>query len=120
MAKDLQIIFLLDFYGDILSPKQKDFLTLYYDEDLSLSEIAENEGITRQGVRDAIKRAEAQLIETEEKLGLVKRFDDFKKSVDEISECAEKISRENLKCGLSKEISELTVKIRNIASQITE
>ena len=65
MAKNLEISFLLDFYGEMLTKKQHDFLIYYYDEDLSLSEIAENEGITRQGVRDAIKRAENQLFDME-------------------------------------------------------
>ena len=59
MAKDLQITMLFDIYGDMLTQKQRDFITYYYDDDLSLSEIAQNEGITRQGVRDSIKRAEA-------------------------------------------------------------
>ena len=63
MAKNLEIAVLLDLYGDMLTEKQRDFLGYYYNDDLSLSEIAENEGITRQGVRDAIKRAEAQLFD---------------------------------------------------------
>ena len=67
MAKNLEVSFLLDFYGEMLTKKQHDFLVYYYDEDLSLSEIAENEGITRQGVRDAIKRAENQLFDIIEK-----------------------------------------------------
>ena len=63
MAKNLEIALLFDFYGDMLTDKQRDVVELYYDNDLSLSEIAENEGITRQGVRDSIKRAEAQLLD---------------------------------------------------------
>jgi len=51
MAKNLQIAVLLDYYGELLTEKQRDFISLYYDEDLSLAEIAENEGITRQGKR---------------------------------------------------------------------
>lgn len=58
MANNVEITILLDFYGDMLTAKQRDFINLYYNDDLSLAEIAENEGITRQGVRDAIKRAE--------------------------------------------------------------
>ena len=54
MAKNLEIAVLLDLYGDMLTEKQRDFLGYYYNDDLSLSEIAENEGITRQGVRDAM------------------------------------------------------------------
>jgi len=78
VAKNLQVTFLMDFYGEILTEKQLSFLEYYYNDDLSLAEIAENEGITRQGVRDAIKRAETQLFETEKKLGLVKKFDEIK------------------------------------------
>ena len=53
--KNLAYSVLLDFYGPVLTDKQRVILTEYYDEDLSLAEIAENLGITRQGVRDAIK-----------------------------------------------------------------
>ena len=82
MAKNLEVSFLLDFYGEMLTKKQHDFLVYYYDEDLSLSEIAENEGITRQGVRDAIKRAENQLFDMENRLGLAKRFTEMKKGLE--------------------------------------
>ncbi len=65
---------LFDFYGELLTERQKEFYELYYDEDLSLSEIAENYGISRQGVRDVIVRAEAYMTDIEDKTGLVKRF----------------------------------------------
>ena len=65
---------LFDFYGDVLTDRQKEFYDLYYNEDLSLGEIAENYGITRQGVRDVIVRAEAILTDLEDKTGLIKRF----------------------------------------------
>lgn len=65
---------LYDFYGDLLTDRQKEFYDLYYNEDLSLAEIAENYGITRQGVRDIIVRAEAYLTEVEDKTGLIRRF----------------------------------------------
>ena len=65
---------LYDFFGDMLTDRQKEFYDLYYNEDLSLSEIAENYGISRQGVRDVIVRAEATLTELEEKTGIIKRF----------------------------------------------
>ena len=65
---------LFDFYGDVLTDRQKEFYDLYYNEDLSLSEIAENSGISRQGVRDVIVRAEAVLTELEDKTKLIKRF----------------------------------------------
>ena len=69
MAKDLELCTLLDFYGPFLSEKQRNLLHHYYNEDLSLSEIAENESITRQGVRDLIKRGEIQLKKYEEECG---------------------------------------------------
>ena len=120
MAKNLQVALLKDFYGNILTQKQLNFLEYYYDDDLSLAEIAENEGITRQGVRDAIKRAEFQLFEAEEKLGLVKRFDEISAGLKKIGECAAKISEYNMKSAISKEISDMTVKIRSIVSELSE
>lgn len=74
--KNFHISVLMDFYGQLLTGKQYEALDLYYNGDLSLSEIAENLGISRQGVRDFIKRGEAQLIEFENVLNLAKRFDD--------------------------------------------
>ena len=63
---------LFDFYGDMLTDRQKEFYDLYYNEDLSLGEIAENYNITRQGVRDVIVRAEAILTEVGGPSGLRK------------------------------------------------
>ena len=71
--KNLAYSVLLDFYGPALTEKQRAILTEYYDEDLSLAEIAENFGITRQGVRDAIKHGEAALDELEAQLGNARR-----------------------------------------------
>ena len=65
---------LYDFYGDLLTPRQKEFYDLYYNDDLSLAEIAENYDITRQGVRDIIVRAEKTLEDIEEKTGLFHGF----------------------------------------------
>ena len=72
--KDLYVSALLDVYGFALSEKQKSLTEYYYDDDLSLSEIAENEGITRQGASDLIKRSVMQLKAFEEKCGYCKNF----------------------------------------------
>jgi predicted DNA-binding protein YlxM (UPF0122 family) len=120
VAKDLEIVTLLDFYGEMLTQKQHDFLEYYYNDDLSLSEIAANEGITRQGVRDAIKRAEKQLFDMEAKLGLVRRFQETKKGLTEIMEYAQMIHTYNLRHSLSREINEYTVKIKTIAQILRE
>lgn len=80
MAKNLNVSNLLDIYGKALTEKQRDVLDLYYNDDLSLSEIAENMGISRQGVRDSIKRGEEALEFYEELIGLqekFRRFDEF-------------------------------------------
>lgn len=72
--KDLNIGFLLDFYGDVLTERRRDALDFYYNNDMSLSEIADEMGISRQGVRDLIKKAAEELLFYEEKLGLAKKF----------------------------------------------
>lgn len=82
LAKDLKISALLDFYGCFLSEKQRNLLHHYYDEDLSLSEIAENEQITRQGVRDLIKRGELQLKKYEDECGWCKKMTDLQTVID--------------------------------------
>ena len=120
MAKNLDMIMLLDFYGDMLTAKQREFISFYYNDDLSLAEIAENAGITRQGVRDAIKRAESQLIEMEERVGFVSRFETVKAGLSKISAKAGRINEENLKCGLSREINDLTVEIQSLCADLAD
>lgn len=87
MAKDLSVSVLLDFYGELLTKKQAEALELYYNQDLSLAEIAEETGVSRQGVRAFIKQGENHLAEFEEKLGMAKRFAEISKLVAEIEEC---------------------------------
>ena len=82
--KDLEIGLLLDFYGELLSKSRRQAAELYYNEDLSLSEIAEDAGITRQGVRDSIAKAKAQLTEYEEKLGLAAKFRFIENTLEDI------------------------------------
>ncbi len=72
--KNLEIAFLLDFYGEVLSERRRTVLDYYYNLDLSLAEVAQEVGISRQGVRELIKKAEEELLFFEEKLGLAKRF----------------------------------------------
>ena len=86
---------LYDFYGDVLTPRQKEFFDLYDNEDLSLAEISENYGITRQGVRDVIVRAEAVMTELEEKTGIIRRFHDMQSHIQSICDAAEEIRAMN-------------------------
>ena len=73
MDKNVKVSILCDLYGKLLTEKQFEFLNDYYNNDLSLSEIAENNDITRQAVRDIIKKGEKKLFEYEEKLGIMKK-----------------------------------------------
>jgi len=82
---------LFDFYGDILTERQKEFYDLYYNEDLSLAEIAENYGISRQGVRDVIVRAEAAMTEIEDKTHLIRRFHRMKAELDAMNAAADRL-----------------------------
>ena len=75
MAKELKFVMLLDCYGDLLTKHQKNIMELYYCEDLSLAEISNPLGITRQAVRDIIKRTENILLNYEEKLRFAERLE---------------------------------------------
>ena len=111
---------LLDFYGPVLTDKQRVILTEYYDEDLSLAEIAENLGITRQGVRDGIKRAEQQLLEMEERLGLAKRFRSVQEELTQICDHALQIEAENEKNGGDPVIRQNVESILRSAKKLTD
>ena len=82
---------LFDFYGDLLTERQREFYDLYYNEDLSLAEIAENYGITRQGVRDVIVRAEAAMSEIEEKTHIIRRFHQSQAAIAAIDQAADQL-----------------------------
>ena len=120
MANNVEITMLLDLYGEALTEKQRDYLNHYYNDDLSLSEIAENEGITRQGVRDAIKRAENLLFDMENKLKFSKKLAEVQNGLEGIIHCADEINEYNLSHGLSREINDITVKIKSIALSLAE
>ena len=83
--KNLNISLLLDFYGDILTERQSDMLSLYYNEDCSLAEIADTYSISRQGVRSVLKKAETILFDMENKLGLAARFVKMREKSTEIA-----------------------------------
>ena len=118
--KNLDISVLLDFYGDMLTEKQREVIGFYYNEDLSLSEIGEFEGITRQGVRDSIKRGEAVLLEMEERLGLAKRFRKMQDGIEQIVRCAQDIIFYNSEFGYSKQIAQKADEIIRLAKELDE
>ena len=91
MEKHVEIIMLCQIYGKMLTEKQYEFINDYYNNDLSLSEIAENSNITRQAVRDVIKKGENKLFELEEKLSFMKRMLNQEKQIQLILEQLNKI-----------------------------
>ena len=76
---------LYDFYGELLTERQKEVMELYNEENLSLAEIAEEFGISRQGVHDALHKAQKALEDYEQKLGLVERFSATREALSTIS-----------------------------------
>ena len=95
MEKKVEVSMLLQIYGELLTEKQYRVIDYYYNEDLSLSEIAENEEITRQGVRDIIKKGEKKLFEYEEKLLFMKKTINQEKLIQHILVNLNKIQKDS-------------------------
>ena len=104
---------LYDFCGELLTVHQQRIYEDVVFNDLSLSEIAENEGISRQGVSDLIKRCNKALVSYEEKLGLIRKFDETKSYVKEIQKIV-KIYQDTKDEGLVAKIDELSSKILDV------
>ena len=99
--KNMRLAYLLDFYGEALDERTSDIMQAYYNDDLSLSEIAEGEGISRQGIRHIIKKGEEQLEFFEEKLGLASHYKELEAAVKKLERV-----RENIKISQDTENSE--------------
>ena len=82
--KNLNVVYLLDFYGEVLSDRIREMLEMYYCDDMSLSEIADAVGISRQGARQAIKKGEEELCFLEEKLSLAAKHKTLKSRAEEL------------------------------------
>ena len=111
---------LYDFYGDTLTDRQKEFYDLYYNEDLSLSEIAENYGISRQGVRDVIVRAEAALTELEDKTGIIRRFHVMQDQLKGLLADVDAIAQRNAQRYQDSEIQALTTGITAVLDKLRQ
>ena len=113
--KITEVSLLYDFYGKLLTERQQQVMSLYHEENYSLSEIAEEFSISRQGVHDALKNAERALNEYEEKLGLMKRFEESRNAIEKIEESLDKISEEHKDDEvLSAKLSEIKDIIENL------
>ena len=138
MAVDPIITILLDLYGVLLTDKERDALDLYYNEDLSLKEIADNEAIvrrdrrergvdtgerdtiSRQGVRDTIKRAEAKLFDWEDKLHLADKLEARNDALDRICEQVRAITDCNINHGCLREINDAATAIISITGEMRD
>ena len=118
--KPFEMCLLFDFYGEVLTEKQRELFDLYYNEDLSLAEIAAHSKITRQGVRDSIKRAESTLLELEERLGLAKRFRRIQEGLDKITMDARFVQENFGRLGYRREVDQRLAQIIEIAQNINE
>lgn len=118
MGKNLNIGMLLDFYGELLTDKQSDAVDFYYNQDFSLSEIADEMKISRQGARDLIKRGETQLLDLESALGLVNRFSKITGDLKEIENTCEGIIRKTDDGGIKKDVLNIMNLIKGITDKI--
>ena len=119
-GKPLEMSLLFDFYGETLTEKQRELFDLYYNEDLSLAEIAEHAGITRQGVRDSIKRAEHALREMEDKLGLVARYGGTERCAEELMQEVERLRALNADTLHSSEAEEIASRMASLLDQLRQ
>ncbi|HVI42749.1 MAG TPA: YlxM family DNA-binding protein [Anaerovoracaceae bacterium] len=115
--KMIEISMLFDFYGQLLTAKQQELLKLYHEDNYSLSEIAEEYGISRQGVHDAVKKAEKALHEYENKLGLVSRFIATEEAVAAIDSEIDQLMLENRQ---NNQLMKSMKLIKSIIDQINE
>lgn len=109
---------LYDFYGDLLTPRQKEFYDLYYNDDLSLAEIAENYGITRQGVRDIIVRAEKALEDIEEKTGLIQRYHRTRSAIASLHQQKARLEELNQTRFGDHELEDITAQLQEAIDQL--
>ena len=111
---------LFDFYGDILTERQRELFDLYYNEDLSLAEIAENCGISRQGVRDVIVRAEAAMNELEDKTGIIRRFHKMQEQFGQMETAVDAIAQRNEAHWQDDELEALCGQLKGVLAQLKQ
>lgn len=119
IEKTIEVGFLFDFYGKLLSKRQYTVIELFYIYDLSLTEIGEEMDITRQGVYDTLKRSEQKLYKYEEKLGLIKKFKDKENNLQDILNITKDIENTIKLSGNGTALQKIK-KIQNIINSILE
>ncbi|HLR92416.1 MAG TPA: putative DNA-binding protein [Atopostipes sp.] len=114
LEKTLKMNELFSFYGDLLTPKQAEYMSDYYEEDYTLAEIADNHGVSRQAVYDSIKRTEETLLDYEEKLRLVEEFEQRRETLKKIKQYLEENYKEDKRLNeLINEVIQDTIREEN-------
>lgn len=114
MEEKVKISILNEYYGNLLTKKQCEFINDYYNNDLSLSEIAENNNITRQAVRDIIKKGEKKLFEYEEKLMFMKKTTNQEKRIEKAIQELTKIQKETTNKQIASKLENIKKEINNL------
>lgn len=119
MEKSMEFSYLLDFYGEMLTDKQRTVMEQYYNEDLSLAEIADNLSISRQGVRDAIKHSEAILLQLEQAVGMATRHKALTRQVDRLQILAKQLRFNNRENRLTSiQVEQISAEMLEILEQM--
>ncbi|MDY6064751.1 MAG: sigma factor-like helix-turn-helix DNA-binding protein [Finegoldia sp.] len=116
MEKLLDITMMYDYYGNLLTERERDVIDKYYNEDLSLKEIADINGVSKQAVAASLKRAEKKLYDYEEKLALIKKSNKATFFLEKIYDDLSKVSQAND----NKEISEILEEIRDFLNSLED
>ena len=114
MEKNVEISMLCQVYGKVLTEKQYELLNDYYNNDLSLSEIAENNNITRQAVRDIIKKSENKLYELEEQISAMKKMLENEKAIEKIQNELSKVEQIAEDIQINKAVEEIRKQLKTI------
>ena len=109
----------INFYGNVLTEKQRDMMQQYFNMDLSLSEIADNFNITRQGVRDAVKRGETVLTELEEQIGFAGKYREIIEDAEKIKSLAQNINFYNSSYAVNGDVSKAATAIMELCDNIS-
>ena len=120
MDKTVRMALLFDLYGELLTERQREFFSLYYNENLTLSEIAENSGVSRQAVRDLVSKSEAALEDIERRTNLLARFEQISSDLDGVSGCVKEICALNESALRSPALSELCGRINVLIERMKQ
>ena len=113
--KVIEISMLYDFYGPLLTEKQREIMHLYFEDNYSLSEIGDNMNVSRQAVHDTIKKSEKSLHEYEEKLGLVQKYLEFEKTSNAINIIIDELI---IKCEKNEVVIKQLINIKKLVEEI--